>query len=104
MKKLLLLAAFGVAVSTAPAIAGHHEGMGDKKHKMFEKHDTNGDGMISMDEYMAKAKAKFAEKDVNGDGMISQEEAKEAKSEKREKWKEKREKMKEMKTEMKDSE
>lgn len=97
MKKLLLLAAFGVAISSIPAMAGHHEEMGDKKHKMFEKHDTNGDGMISMDEYMAKAKAKFAEKDTNGDGMISKEEAKEYKEEKREKWKEKRENMKEMK-------
>ena len=99
MKNLALLAALGIAVSAAPAIAGHHEGMGDKKHSMFEKHDTDGDGMISMDEYMAKAKEKFAKKDTNGDGMISKEEAKEYKEEKREKWKEKREKMKEMKEE-----
>jgi len=66
MKKLLLLIAAGLIIQATPVLAeGHEGGKHGKKGQMFEKHDTNGDGMISEAEFLAKAKAKFAEKDIN---------------------------------------
>lgn len=83
MKKFLML---GVAALTmaaaAPAMAEHHEGA---KHDMFAKHDTNSDGMISQEEFMATAQEKFAKMDADKNGSISKEEADAMK----EKWKEK---------------
>ena len=88
--KLLTLAALaGLMMTTAPVLAEHHSGKGDKGKK-FEMADTNGDGQVSMDEFLAKAKEKFAKKDANGDGFISKEEAKQAREAKREMRKEKR--------------
>ena len=48
---------------------GNHEGR-------FAKVDTNGDGFISEEEFLAKAKARFKKLDDNGDGQISREEMK----------------------------
>jgi hypothetical protein len=45
MNRFLALTAVLLTFSAAPALADHH-GEG-KKGKMFEKHDTNGDGVIS---------------------------------------------------------
>lgn len=43
----------------------------------FVRHmDTNGDGVVSQDEYVAAAKARFARLDRNGDGYIDADEAK----------------------------
>ena len=100
MKKLLMLAALGLVIQTAPVLAGHHEG-GEGKKGMFEKEDTNGDGVVSKAEFLANAEKKFAEKDKDGNGEISQEEAKEHREAKREKMKEMREKMKEKRAERK---
>jgi len=36
--------------------------------------DTNGDGVVSQDEYIAAAKARFAKLDKNGDGFIDADE------------------------------
>ena len=36
--------------------------------------DTNGDGVVSQDEYIAAAKARFAKLDKNGDGFIEADE------------------------------
>ena len=36
--------------------------------------DTNGDGSVSQDEYIAAAKARFAKLDKNGDGFIEADE------------------------------
>ena len=44
-----------------------------KKMKMM---DTDGDGAISKQEFMAHAEKKFAKKDKNGDGVISRDEMK----------------------------
>ena len=88
--KLLSLAALaGILMTSAPVLAEHH---GDKggKGKKFEMVDTNSDGQISLDEYLVKAKEKFAKKDANGDGFISKEEGKKAHEAKREKRKERR--------------
>lgn len=108
MKKILLLVAAGLIFQVTPVLA-QPQGDGvvgpDKRGKMFEKHDTNGDGMVSEAEFLEHAKKKFAEKDINGDGSLSQDEAKAAHAEKRkkrealkEKWKEKIEKRKEVRS------
>ena len=49
---------------------GENKGM---KHRM-KNMDTNNDGAVSKDEFMAHAEKKFAMKDKDGDGVISAEE------------------------------
>lgn len=96
MKKLLMLSAAVLAFQAAPVLADDY---GDKKGKMFESKDTNGDGVISKSEFMAHAEEKFAEMDKDGDGSISKDEAKENVKGKREKMKEKRDEWKEKRKE-----
>jgi Ca2+-binding EF-hand superfamily protein len=36
--------------------------------------DANGDGVVSQDEFLAAAKARFAKIDKNGDGFIDADE------------------------------
>lgn len=90
MKKLLLLTAAGLIAVSAPVLADNHGdhsgkgGKGDRGAKMFEKQDTNSDGVISEAEFMAKAKEKFSKMDANGDGTVTKEEAKAAHEKKRE--------------------
>jgi Ca2+-binding EF-hand superfamily protein len=112
MKKLLMLGAAVLTFQAAPVLADSYGGEGDKKGKLFETHDTNGDGVISKSEFLAhmekKAEERFSKMDKDGDGSISKEEAKankearkEKMKEKRDKWKEKRkEKMQEKQSEM----
>lgn len=92
MKKLAILCAAAAVLAAPVAMADSHKS-GDKgaHHKggMFEKHDTNSDGMISKSEFMAAHEAKFVKMDVNGDGNISKDEAKSAHKKKRQKMKEK---------------
>ena len=55
------------------------DGHGDKKSckiRKMKKMDTDGDGAVSKDEFMAHAEKKFAKKDKNGDGVISADEMK----------------------------
>lgn len=105
MKKLLLLAAAGLILQATPAFADDHKGRGDgPRENMFEKHDANGDGMVSEAEFMAHAKAKFVEKDTNKDGSISKDEAQAAKEKMKGKWKEKREDRKEKRSEKESAE
>ena len=53
--------------------AGAAEAKGNKEHK---SRDTNGDGLISLDEFMVnrkhpdKAKARFEKADANHDGQL----------------------------------
>ena len=101
MKKLLLLGAAVLVFQATPVLADNHKGgHGNKGAKMFEKHDTNGDGAISEAEFLEHAKAKFSERDTNGDGSITMEEAKAAKEAKRGKM---RDKMKDRMKDKKDS-
>ena len=106
MKKILLLTAAILVFQATPVFADDHQG-GDKKGKMFEKHDTNGDGVISEAEFIAKAKAKFSEMDADGDGNITKEEGKKAHEAKRakrkEKMKEKRDEWKEKRQERREN-
>ena len=52
-------------------LAGHH----GKGHKM-KMMDTDGDGVISKDEFMSHKEQKFNKKDENGDGVLSEDEMK----------------------------
>ena len=69
------------------------------RHEKHMSHDSDGDGMISESEFLAKAKERFAKMDANDDGKISREEAQKARQNKREKMKEFREKRQENKLE-----
>ncbi|TLY51201.1 MAG: hypothetical protein E6K53_08150 [Gammaproteobacteria bacterium] len=42
---------------------------------VVKKLDTNGDGVVSLDEYLAGAKTRFGRLDKNGDGYITADEA-----------------------------
>ena len=84
-----LIAAGTLSLATAPVFAGHHEG-GEKGAKMFEKHDTNGDGVITLEEHLEHAKERFNKMDADGDGKISKEEARAAKEKMKEMMQEKR--------------
>lgn len=103
MKKLFLAAvALGaLSIASTDVMAHNHDDKG-YKGKMMEKVDTDGDGAISKEEFMAKHEEKFTKMDTDADGLISKEEHKAAKMERKEKMKEKMGKMKEMKDKMKD--
>lgn len=96
MKKLFVLTALAVVLSTAQSQAeeyGHH---GAHKGGMFQKHDTNGDGSISKAEFLSRAEERFAKMDANGDGVISKDEAQETRAEMKDKMKDRMQKRKEM--------
>jgi len=99
MNKLFLAAALlgSVAIGSTAVMAEHHEG--DHKGKMMERIDTDGDGMVSKAEFMAKHEEKFAKMDADSDGMLTTEEMKEAKAQMKEKWDEMKEKRKDMEME-----
>lgn len=42
--------------------------------EMFKRMDTNGDGVISKQEFMDQAEKRFKRLDANGDGQITREE------------------------------
>lgn len=102
MKKILALGTMALLSSASLAMADHHGG--DKKshhdkgqkmmERMFEKSDTDGDGVISKAEFMAEAEARFAKMDADSDGNVTKDEAKAHHEAMKAKWKEKKEKMK----------
>ena len=48
--------------------------MQEKMQKHLKEVDTNGDGNISKEEFMANCDKRFAKMDANGDGQITPEE------------------------------
>lgn len=46
------------------------------KDGYFQKIDTNADGVVSKEEWLARGEQKFAEMDANRDGKLSKEEMK----------------------------
>ena len=57
MKKILAMTALALVFASPQAFADKHEHKGGK---MFEKHDTNSDGVISKTEFMDHAAEKFS--------------------------------------------
>lgn len=101
MKKYVLTAlmAASLGLTATAAFAGHHEG-GDGHHKgqkMMERVDTNGDGVISKAEFMAKHEEMFVKMDADKDGELTKEEMKNAREAMKEKMKERMENHKKMK-------
>ena len=64
------------------------------KENKFKKTDTNADGVISHEEFLAKAESRFKKMDTDGDGKVTKEEAKNHHAAMREKYKKHHEGMK----------
>lgn len=94
MKKILLLGAAVLTLNAIPALAEEggkkHQG-GMKMEKMFADQDTNSDGKVSKDEFVAHATKRFEEMDANKDGGVTKEEIKAHFDAKRAEWKAKKE-------------
>lgn len=75
MKKFLLLA-FAASAIAAPAFAQDAPPQPPRPGgtAMFDRLDTNKDGVITREEYNADVAARFAKLDTNKDGKISEEE------------------------------
>jgi len=70
-----------VAISFGSIDSSYAEGnenkvCGSHKENMFEKMDTDGDGVISPEEHSAKAERRFKKMDADGDGKVTREEIK----------------------------
>lgn len=76
---LLTFSLLLVVSVTAPAFAGHHK-MGEKgdRKERFLKADTDGDGVISRAEFIARAEKRFDKMDADGDGRLSKDELRSA--------------------------
>ena len=84
---IALLAIFFGSITTSFAEGGEGKGCSGHKGKMFERTDANGDGVISHEEFSAKAERSFKKMDANSDGKVTKEEAKNHHAAMREKYK-----------------
>ena len=101
MKKMLLglgVLTMMTGMAAAPVwAAGDTDGQGqrprmEKGGHMFEKFDTNKDGVITQEEFLDQAKERFSTMDANGDGKVTKDEAQAAHEKMREKFKDMHEK------------
>lgn len=103
--KTMMLGAFLAGALIVPGLAqaegaapGGHESM-KMKHDMkvpgkaFEEADTNKDGALDLEEFLARHREKFKEIDTNADGKLSSDEFKAHGEAMREKYKARKEKM-----------
>jgi Ca2+-binding EF-hand superfamily protein len=58
-------------IASSPRMVQHEQRAATREVKRM---DTNGDGIVSQDEYIAAAKARFSKLDKNGDGFIDADE------------------------------
>ena len=73
-KYTLIAAASALALGGAGiALAQHHGGPGGHRGPSMERADTDGDGIITLDEAKALGAERFAKMDANEDGSISRE-------------------------------
>jgi Ca2+-binding EF-hand superfamily protein len=71
---LVLSTALGLTALSGAALA-------ERGHGLFQRWDTNGDGVISKEEAAAGRNAMFNKLDANGDGSIDQAEIEKARAE-----------------------
>lgn len=77
MKRAVLISGVtAIAVALSAGLVAAKGGHGGKHGPRlnFEDVDANGDGLITKDEIVAQAAARFATVDTNGDGNLSAEE------------------------------
>ena len=83
-RKTLLFASFGLLFLFADPVAAQRAGGGyeareeqreQRRERMMERADTDGDGLVTYEEFLARAEARFAMIDADGDGVITPEEA-----------------------------
>jgi len=67
----LLAAAALVAATALPALAAQD---GPRRPPSFAELDTDGDGVISSDEFLTPPSERFAALDTNGDGVLTEDE------------------------------
>ena len=96
MRKALMVALLTVLFIGGATLAAAHCGDCGKKEdcksrycKMFDKKDTNSDGVISKTEFMSHAEKKFAKMDADGNASLTKEEVKNYWTAKKERYKEK---------------
>lgn len=94
MRKALMFTVFAVLLIGGATFAAADHGNSDKKGdcksrycKMFDKKDSNSDGVISKAEFTAHAEKKFAKMDTDGNGKLTKEEVKSYRAAKKEKYK-----------------
>ena len=81
MRKALMFSILAVLFIGGATIAAADCGACDKKEdcksrycKMFEKKDSNSDGVISKAEFVTHSEKKFAKMDADGNGSLTKEE------------------------------
>lgn len=73
MRKIMVLMAVAVLTGAIPALADPGSGDGHKRLKL-EMLDTDGNGMVSKDEFMVMHMKRFEKIDANADGNIAKDE------------------------------
>lgn len=80
-RKALLATAMAALLATGLAAVGPadaaNQGQG-RGAKMFDRHDINGDGKITKDEFKSGCANKFTMLDADGNGEVTREEAQKA--------------------------
>jgi len=73
----------------------HRGGRGKRVKAMLKRVDTNQDGKVDLNEFLANAEARFQKMDLDSDGYVTAEERREVGKKMREKHREMREKHRE---------
>lgn len=65
-------------IDAAEFAAAHEKRRAKRMAERHAKHDVDGDGSISVEEFVAKRQNRLAEMDLDGDGIVSDEEFRQA--------------------------
>jgi len=72
MRRTLTLISIILLASGALMAQGHHRQEGSRQGSIMERHDLNGDGQITYEEFAESFKEHFDNMDQNGDGVITE--------------------------------